>query len=174
MSAAEILPIQEALALHMPEHESALTQSADFFLEQRPHLQLVDKNYRPTPPRILDVLLERPGYDQGPSPTNIIGLKEYMKGLLDGQDDRYYRNKMAADYGQHYRGELDVDTEDLTYDQHSNLVLAKLYLSSLSSLGELGMFIETNRWMGHKSSAAETAKVKYLTARKVYQDDVDS
>jgi hypothetical protein len=171
MSTAEILS-PEAQGHFLPEHESALSSSADFSLGG-PHLRLVDEDYEPGPPQIVDVLLDQTQEGQGAHPAHIIELKEYMKGLLESQKDKYYRNKMAAYYGEHYRGELDISTEGLTYGQQSNLVLAKLYFSSLSSLGELGMFIDTNRWMGNKAPEAETAKVEYLAARKVYQDDVD-
>jgi hypothetical protein len=170
MSTAEL---NDSLIFDDTEVESAPLSGADFSLDGRPHLRLVGENYSPYPPKIIDVLLDKP-LGETLETTSIVELKEYVKGLIDVKKDKHGRNKLAAYYGQNYHEELDIDEQDLTRDQCSNLVLARLYFSSLSSLGQLGLFIETNRWMGIKSPEAEAAKVRYLAARKVYQDDVDT
>lgn len=155
-----------------PEIQSA-PPSADFYFEKPPHLVLVDENYRPGPPEIVDNLLARPLVESPLETTAIVDLKEFMKGLISAKRDKQGRNGLAAYYGDLYHNDLDIDEEELTTDEVSKLILARLYFSSLSSLGHLGSFIDTNRWAGRKSEEAEEAKTRYLAARKVYQDDVD-
>jgi hypothetical protein len=100
-------------------------------------------------------------------------LRERMDSLLAKYREKYARSHAAADYAGYYRDELEIDDVGLTNEQKSALTVSKVYLSALESLGQLGKFIEVNKWVGRKSQDAEDAKVVYLASRKRFQEDVD-
>jgi hypothetical protein len=80
---------------------------------------------------------------------------------------------VAAWYADSYRSELDTVPEELSHDQESALVLSRLYLSTVSSIGHLGQFIHVKRWLSIGSPEAQERKRIYLAARKQFQGDVD-
>jgi hypothetical protein len=75
---------------------------------------------------------------------------------------------------EYYHDELDIDEQDLSREQRSNLALSRLYLSNISSLGNLRRLTQARHWLHKKDPAFQESKAKYLEARKVAQDDVDS
>lgn len=149
--------------------------SADFLFHNQPKLQVVGESFVPFPPPLLETILaqEKAG-DLTAQVDTVLELNEYFKGLLSNEHDKHYRNANAAYYADFYREQLDIDDRNLSYEQYSALIASRLYLSALSSLGHLGLFIETGKALGGKSPEFEDAKLDYLAARKVYQDDVDA
>ncbi len=158
--------------IQIPEVESAPQTGADFYIQEGDYRE---SRGLPGLPPVLDLLLEpgRPGYREMylDAPCS---LHEYMKGLLQGERDKYERNKAAAWYARNYHEELDIDSEGLDPDQQSSLILSRLYLSAVNAHATLGMFIDTGRWMGRKSEEFEQAKLTYLEARKYFQEDSDT
>lgn len=122
-----------------------------------------------------DILLESDAaYGEAEHISAIFGLRNHMSGLLDRYRERYDRNNAAAGYSSYYRDELvEIGGQNLSYDEKSAVILGKVYLSTLGSLGQLGKFIETGKWTGRKSADSERAKVAYLASRKEFQEDVD-
>lgn len=126
-------------------------------------------------PEVIELLLNHEyRFEQGIYIDALYGLHDHMKTRLKGYTDRYDRTSWAARYADQYRDDLDIDDQDFTYEQQSALALSRLYLSSVSSLGHLGQFIYTNRWMRRKAPETKDAKIVYLAARKQFQEDVDS
>lgn len=153
-----------------PETSVSAPSSADFYLQNE-----VDNIEPSIPPPIADVLLNPDRTHQREMYLDAVcDLHSYMKDILRSQRDFFDRNQAASWYAAKYRAELDVDSQTLNPDQRSAQVLSRLYLSSVNSLAELGVFLQTIRWMGRKSEEVEAAKIVYLRTRKDFQDDVDA
>lgn len=171
MSVAESLEANAGWRAVQPTpvaNESAL-QSADFLYPNN-----VVEFPRPAQPEILDVLLAKSeGSRYSPDASSIFDLKEYTKWLLAGQRNYKQRIGIASQYAASFHNELDIDEAKLTEEQQVTLSLARVYLSSVGSLAKLGQFIAIGKQAGRKSKGAEAAKVEYLAARKVLQDDID-
>jgi hypothetical protein len=167
MSTAEL---DASLIFNDTEPESAPLPGADFSYPDN----VIEFPRQKPPPEILDVLLaNNEGPEPEPDADSVAGLKDYMQALLEGQRNRYRRGGIAADYAAGFHDELDIDEAGLGGQQRTALMLARLYLSNVGSLGKLDQFIMTNRRNGRKSASAVDAKVEYLAARKVLQDDID-
>jgi len=167
MSTAEL---NTGFFLDDTEQESAPLPGADFLYPDN----VIEFPLPKQPAEVRDVLLDRSDESaERPSLTNVAGLKDYMQSLLEGQRNRYRRGGIAADYAADFHAELDIDEAELSEQQSSTLMMARLYLSNVGSLGKLDQFIVTGRNYGRKSAEFEAAKVDYLAARKVLQDDID-
>jgi len=167
MSTAEL---DTSLIFNDTEPESAPLTGADFSYSDN----VIEFPKKKQPAEILDVLLvNNEGGNPEPDAESVAGLKDYIQTLLGGQRNRYRRGGVAADYAAAFHHELEIDEAGLSVQQRSALMLARLYLSNVGSLGKLDQFITTNRLYGRKSARAENAKVDYLAARKVLQDDID-
>lgn len=127
-----------------------------------------------TSTEILDVLLRVKRHEGSKHTDAVSGIKEYLEGLIPQHFDSYKQSDVAAAYAVDFHDEIDIDLEALSRDQQSNLVLAKLYLSGVASFARLDQLVFTRWRKGKKTDDFHAAKLNYLEARKIFQDDVDS
>lgn len=100
-------------------------------------------------------------------------LQAHLKDVLSGYFDYYERGEAAAEIAESYHQRMESIMQGLTPEQRSNIVLSKIYLSAVRSLGRLRQFLFASSWMGKSSEDAQNSKNVYLTARKQFQTDVD-
>lgn len=99
------------------------------------------------------------------------GLQDHMREILRDTTEYCERGEAAAQLAEKYHQELEEITQPSSYEELSTLVLARVYLDAISSLGRLRQFLYAKK---NKHADSLDRKSIYLTARKQFQEAVDS
>jgi hypothetical protein len=99
-------------------------------------------------------------------------VRENLKALVSEEPDAYERATLLGKYASQYRNALNVPPVELTPGERSVQVTSGLFLSNVSSLAAMRLFIVDRFWAPNRR-VDDRSKMLYLEKRKVYQEDVD-